>query len=190
MVQTYSQEFLNETRNNIQDSPTTPSSPPSLCNSRDPTFLRVYLFPRANHLLRDIAVHTMVCKLMYREKLLILSSTVLLHRCLDIIFRHFFRRNLKLSKKFITFPEYEVSSCPNFTNTFFLWIHLITLHSLKGRYNTFVLQECDTNYRNFREYFRESEEKYSVRLIRKSWYSPEPCVRTCSKFFRSRYRET
>lgn len=47
-------------------------------------------------------------------------------------------------------------------------LHLITLHSLKGRYNTFVLQECDTNYRNFREYFRESEEKYSVRLIRKS----------------------
>lgn len=107
MVQTYSQEFLNETRNNIQDSPTTPSSPPSLCNSRDPTFLRVYLFPRANHLLRDIAVHTMVCKLMYREKLLILSSAVLLHRCLDIIFRHFFRRNLKLSKKFITFPEFS-----------------------------------------------------------------------------------
>lgn len=53
MVQTYSQEFLNETRNNIQDSSLSkiPPSLPYPCNSRDPTFPRVYLFPRANHLL-------------------------------------------------------------------------------------------------------------------------------------------
>lgn len=71
MVQTYSQEFLNETRNNIQDSSL---SPRSLHPFPTPVILAIQLFPEficfheRTIYYRDIAVHTMVCKLMYREK--------------------------------------------------------------------------------------------------------------------------